>query len=137
MHKRLSGCMLLAVMILTLLILSGCGEQFGTVKGTVTQMQDPNKPADEPSNAGPAIAQATVVVYALERFAGVKEIEVYNKGSIIQKMLTDATGAFTFSLSKGKYVIEVWVGGLTVASRQVEVKGGQTTNLSFNVAAAP
>jgi hypothetical protein len=129
--------MLLAVIILALLALSGCGAEIGTVQGTVTQMQDPNKPKDDPSNVGPAIAQATVAVYSLVRFSDVKGIEVYNKGPIVEKMLTDAAGAFSFSLSKGKCVIEVWVGGLTVASRQVEVKGGQTTNLSFNVPATP
>ena len=137
MHKLLSACTLVAVMTLALLTLSGCGEQIGTVQGAVTQMQDPNGPAEDPANIGPAIDQATVAIYSLERFSDVKEIEVYNKGPIIAKMLTDAAGAYSFSLSKGKYVIEVWVGGLTVATRQVEIKGGQTTKLNFNVPGAP
>jgi hypothetical protein len=137
MHKLLSACILAAVMTLALLTLSGCGEQIGTVQGTVTQMQDPNGSAEDPANIGPPIERATVAVYSLERFSDVKEIEVYNKGPIAQKMLTDAAGAYSFSLSKGKYVIEVWVGGLTVASRQVEVKGGQTTKLNFSVPVAP
>ncbi len=137
MHKLLSVCTLLAMMALALLALGGCGEQFGTVEGTVTQMQDPNGSAEDPANIGPAIDRATVAVYSLKRFSDVKEIEVYDKGPILERKLTDAAGAFSFSLSKGKYVIEVWVGGFTVARRQVEVKGGQTTNLSFNVPARP
>jgi hypothetical protein len=137
MNKLLPVCALLAVIVLAVLTLTGCGEQIGTVQGTVTQMLDPSRSKDDPSNIGPAVAQATVAVYSLKRFTDVKEMEVYDKGPIIQKTLTDATGTFSFSLTKGKYVIEVWVGGLTVASRQVEVKGGQTTDLSFNVKATP
>jgi hypothetical protein len=137
MKKLLSVCMLLAAMAIALPTLSGCGEQFGTVQGVVTQMQDPTKPADDPSNIGPAIAQATVVVYSLARQSDVPGMEVYTKGKILQKTLTDAAGAFSFSLSKGKYVIEVWVEGYTMANRQVEVKGGRTTEASFNVPAAP
>ena len=137
MHKRLSACVLAAMIGLALLTLSSCGEQFGTVQGTVTQRLDPNKAADDPSNVGPAIAQAEVVVYSLKRFTDVTDIEVYKKDKIIDKTATDAAGAFSFSLPKGKYVIELWVEGLTVDSRQVEVKGGRTTNLSFNVPATP
>lgn len=137
MHKRCSACILLVVIGLALLTLGGCGDQFGTVQGTVTQMQDPSKSADDPSNVGPAIAQAEVVAFSLKRFTDVTDIEVYKKDKIIDKTATDATGAFSFSLSKGKYLIELWVKGLTVDSRQVEVKGGRTTNLSFNVPATP
>ena len=137
MKKLLSVCMFLAAIALTLLTLSGCGEQFGTLQGVVTQMQDPAKPAEDPSNIGPAIDQATVVIYSLTRQSDVSGIEVYTKGRILQKMLTDAAGAFSFSLSKGKYVVEVWVEGYTMAKRQVEVKGGRTTQASFNVPAAP
>ena len=137
MHKCLSACILLAMVAFALLALSGCGEQFGTVQGTVTQMQDPNKSADDLSNFGPAIAQAEVVVFSLKRFTEITDIEVYKKDKIIDKTVTDATGAFSFSLSKGKYLIELWVEGLTVDSRQIEVRGGRTTNLSFNVPTAP
>ena len=136
MRKLLCACTV-AVMTLALLTLSGCGEQIGTVQGIVTQMQDPNGPADDPANIGSAIERATVVAYTLERFSEVTEIEVYNKGPIVKKVFTDAAGAYSFSLSKGKYVIEVWVGGFTVASRQVEVKGGKTTELNFNVKTTP
>ena len=137
MHKLLSACTLVAVIAIALLTLSGCGEQFGTVQGTVTQMQDPGKSADDPSNVGPAIAKAEVVVYSLKRFTDVKNMEVYKKDKILDKTVTDTAGAFSFSLLKGKYLIELWVEGLTVGSRQVEVKGGRTTNLSFNVPATP
>ena len=135
MHKRLSAWILLATVGLAVLTLSGCGEQSGTVQGTVTQMLDPGKPADDLSNVGPAIAQAEVVVFSLKRFTDVTDIEVYRKDKIVDKAATDEAGAFSFSLSKGKYVVELWVKGLTVAARQIEVKGGRTTDLSFNVAA--
>jgi hypothetical protein len=137
MHKLLSACILAVVIMLALLTLSGCGEQIGTVQGTVTQMRDPNGSAEDPANIGPPIRRATVAVYSLERFSDVKEIEVYDKGPIVQKMLTDAAGAYSFSLPKDKYIIEVWVDGLTVASRQVKVEGGKTTDLNFNVPATP
>jgi hypothetical protein len=137
MRKLLSVCVLLAMIGLALLGLAGCGEEFDTVKGTVTQRLDPNKAADDPANVGPAIAQAEVVVYSLKQFTDVTNIEVYKKDKIIDKTQTDASGAFSFSLSKGKYVIEVWINGLTVDSRQVEARGGRTISLSFSVAAAP
>jgi len=137
MRKLLCAYTVATMMALAVLTLSGCGEQIGKVQGTVTQMQDPNGPADDPANIGSAIERATVVAYTLERFSEVTEIEVYNKGPIIGKVFTDAAGAYSFSLSKGKYVIEVWVGGFTVASRQVEVKGGKTTELNFNVKTTP
>ena len=137
MRKLLCACTVATMMALAVLTLSGCGEQIGTVRGIVTQMQDPNGPADNPANIGSAIERATVVAYTLERFSEVTEIEVYNKGPIVKKVFTDAAGAYSFSLPKGKYVFEVWVDGLTVDSRQVEVKGGQTADHNFNVPVTP
>jgi len=137
MKKLLPACTLLMAMIIAMLTLNGCGEQYGTVRGTVTRAQDPSKPLDDPSNAGTGIAQAEIIVFALEKFEDIKGIDVFKRGAILQRTTTDATGAFSLSLFKGDYMIEAVVEHLVVDSRQIEVKGGRTIDLSFNVSTAP
>lgn len=107
------------VSVMGFLGLIGCETQPGKVTGTVYQG---SKPA----------ANAHVVVYELKS-EQVSGLEVYQKGQILYKQLSDASGAFSFSLSPGAYVIEVWIEGLEVASRMVKVKPGRTVTVDFEV----
>ena len=137
MKKLLSACVLLMALTIVMLTLSGCGEQYGTVQGAVTRAQDSSKPLDDPTNVGPGIAQAEIIVFALEKFNDIKGIDVFKRGAIVQRTETDATGAFSLSLFKGEYMIEAVVEHVIVGSRQIEVKGGRTIDLSFNISAKP
>lgn len=135
--KRLFPALLLVVMALAVLTLSGCGEEYGTVQGTVTRPLDPSKPPDDPSNASRGIADAEIIVYALEKYKDVQGLNVFRKGDIVQRATTDAAGAFSFSLFKGEYIIEVAAGRLIADSRQIKVKGGRTTEISLSFEPAP
>ena len=77
------------------------------------------------------------IVFALEKFEDIQGLDVFKRGAIVQRTTTDAAGAFSFSLFKGEHMIQVVVDHHVLDSRQIEVKGGRTTNLSFNIATVP
>lgn len=135
--KRLVPAFLFVIMALAVMILSGCGEEYGTVQGTVTQALDSSKPLDDPSNVGTGVAEAEIVVFALEKFEDIQGLDVFKRGEIVQRMATGNDGAFSFSLFKGEYMIEVVVNHKIMDSRQIEVKGGRTSELDFNIKATP
>jgi hypothetical protein len=128
---------LVTVLAVVAVSLGGCGDQNGTVQGTVTQAKDPNKPADDPPNVGQGISQAEVNVFALEKIPGTEGLDVYKKGPMVYQAVTDENGAFSFPLVTGKYLIETSVKDLKRVSRQMEVKGRQTTIVNFNLLATP
>jgi len=113
---------LAVVLVVVALVLAGCGRKPGTMEGTVTDAQ-----SSEP------IAGATVAVFALERFQDVSNMDVYKKGVILHKLSTDESGQYTLSLDADKYVIQIWVDGIEVADRMVEIKPGRSTTADFNV----
>ncbi len=137
MKRLLPAFILLTTMALAMLTLSGCGEEYGTVQGTVTQAQDSSKLLDDPSNVGAGVAEAEIIVFALEKFEDIQGLDVFKRGAIVQRTTTDVAGAFSFSLFKGEYMIEVVIDHHVSDSRQIEVKGGRTTDLSFNIATVP
>jgi hypothetical protein len=137
MRRFLIICWLLLAMTPLILGLGGCSSEPATVRGVVSQALDPNKPLDDPANAGQGIAQAEVTFSILEKVRGVKDIDVYNKGPVIYSAITDATGAFSLPVASGNYVIDVWVNGQRMGGRQIEVKGGQTIEANLNVPATP
>jgi hypothetical protein len=106
---------LLALTIAAVLVMA-CGSGPGTVEGTVIRDGEP-------------LADAQVVVFQLTKAIG--NIEVYQKGAILQEARTDGEGRFTFTLEADKYVIEVWMDGDTVANRMVDVEPGRSTRLDL------
>jgi hypothetical protein len=117
---------LLIVLALGILSLAGCGKQAGTAEGTVRD-----------SASQEAVSQAQVVVFGLESLEGAGDLDVYSKGALLQKQFTDENGAFSFSLEPGRYVIQVWVEGLEVGDRMVQVKPGQATPVDFSIEIPP
>jgi hypothetical protein len=110
------------VALLAVLALAGCGDQPGTIRGTVIRSQD-GKPA----------VQAEVVVFVLNKLEGPSKLDVFTKGDMIQTMSTGEDGAFSFSLEPGDYVVEVWLEGVEAASSRLQVRAGQTTAADFHV----
>jgi hypothetical protein len=130
-------CWLLPAMVAVALGLGGCSDEPANVRGVVSQAQDPNKPLDDPANAGQGIAQAEVRFFSLEKVPGGQGMDVYKKSAVVYTVTTDAEGAFSQSVDPGVYVIDVWVNGQKATTRQIEVKGGQNIKLTFNVPATP
>jgi len=135
MKRTLIICWLL--LAIATIALGGCNDQPATVQGVVSQAQDPNKPLDDPANAGPGVAQAEVTLSALEKVQEIQGIPVYKKGPVGYTAITDANGAFSLSVAPGTYVIDVSVDNKRVATRQIEVKGGRKIKANFNVLATP
>lgn len=122
MKRILSIYGLAAALVVVALVLAGCGRKPGTMEGTVTNAQ-----------SGEPIAGATVAVFALDRFKDVSNIDVYKKGIILHKLVTDENGQYTLSLDADSYVVQVWVEGIEVTDRMVEIKPGRSTTLDFSV----
>jgi len=137
MKRFLMICWLLPAIVATVLGLGGCSNKPATVHGVVSQALDPNKPLDDPANAGQGIAQAEVTFSVLEKVRDVEDIDIYNKGPVIYSAVTDANGAFSLPVASGHYVIDAWVNGQRRGGRQIEVKGGQTIEVNLNVPATP
>lgn len=112
------------VLVLAILAaaLAGCGSGEAGIEGTVKQDGQP-------------LAQAEVRVVELTRFESVTETDVFRRGDVLAKTLTDEMGAFSFSLNKGSYVVELWVGGEKTTDRLVEVERGQVSNADFEIKA--
>jgi hypothetical protein len=83
------------------------------------------------------VSQAQVVVFALETIDGAGSLDIFGKGTLLQKQFTDENGKFSFSLEPGSYVIQVWVEGLEVGDRMVQVKPGRMTAVDFTVEIPP
>jgi hypothetical protein len=131
---RLRIGLVVVVMIVALALIAACGRsREGTLQGTVTQARDAQQALDDPANVGRPLAQAQVVVYGLNRVEEFSQPEVYRKGLIVYKGRSGDDGTFSVTLAPGKYIAQIWVNGLEVGSRQVEVTGGQTTEADFNV----
>jgi len=124
MKKHLS-CTMLVLLLLALCLVS-CGDQSGTVEGTVTRA-DNRQP----------VAGATVYVYLLEKFEQVTDMNTYRKGSVLHRMETDENGSFTFTVKANPYVVEVQMLGLDTDSTLTEVKRGQTITLDFSLDPLP
>ena len=113
---------LVGILICGGLGLAGCGDQPGTIEGTVTDAASQE-----------VVGQAQVVVFALERTKDFGDLDVYSKGIVLREDLTDGNGHYAYTLAPGTYVIQVWAEGLEVADRMVEVKSGRTVTLDFSV----
>jgi VCBS repeat-containing protein len=122
MFKKVVFCGILAVLAMGTLSLAACDRRPGLVTGTVTE-----------TPSGKPVANAEVVVYELKKFEGVTNMNVYQKGSVLQKQVTDENGAFSFSLAPAQYVIQVLVQGQKAADRMVKVQSGRTTTVEFEV----
>jgi hypothetical protein len=83
--------------------------------------------------SGMVVAQARVVVYGLSNPEGTVQIEVYQKGSVLQEALADDKGEYSLSLNPGAYVVEVWASGQKVANRMVKVRSGRAAVVDFKV----
>jgi len=117
---------LLIVLALGILSLAGCGNQAGTAGGTVRD-----------ATSQEAVGQAQVVVFGLESLKGAGNLDVYSRGAILQKQFTDESGSFSFSLEPGNYVIQVWVDGVEVGDRMVQIKPGRATTVDFSIEIPP
>jgi hypothetical protein len=104
------------LLMIAAVLMIACGSGPGTVEGTVTRDGEP-------------LADVQVVVFQLTKAIG--NIEVYQKGAILQEARTDVEGRFTFTLEGDKYVIEVWMDGDTVANHMVDVEPGRSTRLDL------
>jgi hypothetical protein len=122
MQRRLPVYALLFIMTAGL-GLAGCGIQRpGKITGTVSDVE-----------SGMVVAQARVVVYGLSNPEGTVQIEVYQKGSVLQEALADDKGEYSLSLNPGAYVVEVWASGQKVANRMVKVRSGRAAVVDFKV----
>jgi uncharacterized membrane protein len=121
---RISLIYLLALLAMGAGGLASCGKQPEVVQGTVTQAQD-----------GKPVAQATVRIFQLTEVEGTTNVNVFQKGDVLQTLLADEKGAYSVSLLPGNYVIEVQAEGLQTKSSLVEVKQGETTTRDFSLAA--
>jgi hypothetical protein len=122
MQKRLEVYALLLMMAAGL-GLAGCGTQRpGKIGGAVSDAQ-----------SGKAAAQAHVVVYGLSNPEGTVQIEVYQKGGVLQEALVDEKGEYSLSLNPGAYIVEVWVNGQKVGNRMVKVRSGRAAVVDFKV----
>jgi hypothetical protein len=122
MKRKFAFYGLLIVLMIGALCLAGCGSGPGTVEGTVIDASD-----------GTPIADAEVIVLDLKRYEAVGDMNVFQKGTAIQKVLTDENGAYSVSLDPNSYVIQVWLEDVEVADRMVEVKPGRATTIDFSV----
>ncbi len=122
MEAQSSILSILLVLITILGSLSGCGSQEGTIRGTVQSAQD-----------GAPIARAEVYVIELMRAENVTDMNVFQKGEALDKQVSGDDGGFSFTLDEGDCIVEVWVEGQKVADRMVNVEGGQTNSLDFDV----
>jgi uncharacterized membrane protein len=104
------------LVMLSVMGLAGCGNQPGVLEGTVTEVQ-----------TGQPVAQAQILVYALEGVDEITQMDVYQKGDAIEKQTTDENGAFSLSLAPGRYVVSIRMEGLEVENRLVEIKSGRKT----------
>lgn len=112
------------LLVLTILAtgLAGCGGRETGIKGTVKQ-------------AGKPLPQAEVRAVELTRFENVTNMDVFQKGDVLARAFTDDKGAFSFSLDKGSYVVEVWIGGAKATDRLVEVAPGKVSKADFEIEA--
>lgn len=110
------------LMVLSALGLAGCGNQPGVLEGTVTDAQ-----------TGQPMAQAQILVYALEGVDEITHLDTYQKGEAIEKQTTAEDGAFSLSLAPGRYVVSIRVEGLEVENRLVEIKSGRRTVADLGV----
>lgn len=110
------------LVMLSALGLAGCGNQPGVLEGTITDIQ-----------TGQPVAQAQVLVYALEDVDEITNLDAYQKGEAVEKQTTAEDGAFSVSLAPGKYVVSIRVGGLEVENRLVEIKSGRRTLTDLGV----
>jgi len=116
----------LALVLVAAFGVAGCSNQPGTIKGTVTREAD-----------GQPVAQAEVIVYALNKVEGAGSVDVFTKGTVLQTVVTDTAGVFSVSLGPGKNMIEARSEGLAAADRLIEVKAGRTTTVDFSLVASP
>lgn len=122
MKRHLTLISFVVVLIVGSLLLASCGDQMGTMQGVVTNASD-----------GTPVAKALVVVYGLKKIEGMGQLDAYEKESILRKEPTDDNGAYSTTLEAGVYVVQVWIEGLEVADRMVEVKPGRTLTADFEV----
>jgi len=108
--------------VLSALALVGCGNQPGVLEGTITEAQ-----------TGQPVAQAQVLVYALEGVDEITHLDTYQKGDAIEQQTTAEDGAFSISLAPGRSVVSIRVGGLEVENRLVEIKSGRRTLTDLGV----
>jgi hypothetical protein len=110
------------VLVLALLAaeLAGCGHAETGIQGTVKQDGEP-------------LAQAEVRAVELTRYETVTNMSVFQKGDVLAKEFTDDKGTFSFSLDKGSYVVEVWIGGAKATDRLVEVEPGKVSKADFEI----
>lgn len=113
---------LFVVLAIGTLVLLGCSSQPGTVEGTVTHAQ-----------SGEPVAEAEIVVFELEAAEKVPQLDAYTKGDAHLKQTTDENGAYSISLEKGSYIIEVWAQDHEVGNHMVRVKSNQVTTVDFSV----
>lgn len=113
---------LFIVLAIGTLVLLGCDNQPGTVEGTVIHAQ-----------SGEPVVEAEIVVFELEAAEKVPQLDAYTKSDIYLKQTTDKNGAYSVSLEKGSYIIEVWVQDHEVGNRMVRVKSNRVTTIDFSV----
>lgn len=122
MRTRPGFSVVIVLALLAVSALAGCSDQPGIIRGTVIRSQD-GKPA----------VQAEVVVFALNKLQGASKLDVFTKGDMIQKMSPGEDGVFSFSLQPGDYVVEVWLEGVEVVSKRLQVRAGRTTAADVQV----
>ncbi|MCL7451495.1 MAG: hypothetical protein M8467_00415 [Anaerolineae bacterium] len=113
---------LLAALFLISLSLLACGNQAGVIEGTVTQTGD-----------GLSLDQAEILVYGLQRAEGDSQLDVFQKGDVIQREPIAEDGSYRLSLPPGSYIVQVWLGDARLGDRLVEVRAGRETKADFEV----
>ena len=114
------------VLLVIVLVLTSCGDQTGTIEGTVTR-----------SDTGQPVASADVYIYILEKIEQVTHIDTYQKGSVLHRTKTGESGTYSFTAEADIYVIEVQMPGLETSSIMAEVKKGQTLTQDFDLNPSP
>ena len=122
MTRRGSILWLLMVLVAGVLSLVCCGDQEGTVSGTVTRVE-----------TGQVVTEGQVAVFGLTRFEDTAGLDIFEKGDLLRTENLDEAGAFSISLPPGDYVIEAWVPGVAKASNQIRVKSGRVTTVHLEV----
>jgi hypothetical protein len=122
MKQQISANRLLVVLFVVSMGLASCGNQPGTIEGTVTG-----------ARWGEPVSQAKIDIFALEKPEDVSNLQIYEKEAILQEQLTDENGTFSISLAPGTYVLQVWVQDLEVANQMVEIRAGRATKLDLRV----
>jgi len=119
--KRSQKLLLIAMIVAVgSLALGASARRDGVLQGTV-------------QGGDPSTDHIQVVIYALDRAEDAPNVNVFQKGPILQKAVIDETRTFTFTLPPEEYVLQVWLNGIGVVDQLIEVEPGRATTVDLEV----